>query len=90
MAESFTLEEENPHIKAEVKGSIFNEAAQNLESTPIGDPLSSAVASILARTTRHPVTIESIKIQDDTMVTEYMIHGSEPEEEPEEGDNSVA
>jgi hypothetical protein len=72
IAEGFTIEQENRRVKATVKGSIFNKAMQG--GARLSDPLSSAVASILARTTRRPVEILSVEASDDEIVTTYRIH----------------
>ncbi len=49
-----------------MKGTIFDQAIQEQNEKErkrhIGDPLSSAIACILARSTRKPVVIENIQI----------------------------
>jgi hypothetical protein len=78
MAESFTMETDNPMIRVEIKGSIFNdlirESISDERNHKIGDTLNSAIASILARTTRKPVTIESIEINKETVKTTFKLY----------------
>ena len=64
IAESFQMEISEPKVHVEMKGTIFDQAIQeqNERKRHIGDPLSSAIACILARSTRKPVVIENIQI----------------------------
>jgi hypothetical protein len=85
-AESFTMEAENSIIRVEIKGSIFNdiikETINDEKKLKIGDILNSAIASILARTTRKPVTIESIQVNKETVASTFKLL-EEPSEENE-------
>lgn len=93
IAESFIMETLSPLVRVEVKGNIFSELVTRTmaegENTGIGDTFHSAVASILARTTRHPVTIESIEVdgKNRTVTSTYRLHGPQPEE-PGEQENT--
>jgi len=61
IAESFEMEISNTTIQVNIKGNIFNETIAELdEHRKIGDPLTSALACILTRSTHQPITIEQI------------------------------
>ena len=54
------------HIIVEVKGSIFYDRLKQFEDNnlvkEIGDPLTSAIACIISRSTNNPVIIENLNI----------------------------
>jgi len=71
IVEGFNMEHEDGIVVVEVEGSIFHEGVNQLEDELdrcIGDPLSSALACIIARTTRQPVKIEKIEINDNETI----------------------
>ncbi len=81
IAEAFQMEHMESTVHTEIKGAIFYEAIrEQIESKKLqqtGDPLNSAIACILARSTRKPVIIENIQIdpKEKTIKTDYKILG---------------
>jgi len=81
IAEAFQMEPMESTVHTEIKGAIFYEAIrEQIESKKLqqtGDPLNSAIACILARSTRKPVVIENIQIdpKEKTIKTDYRILG---------------
>ena len=67
IAEAFKMESTESTIHIEIKGTVFDNAIQELNEDEkiqyISDPLSSAIACILARSTRRPIIIENIRIE---------------------------
>jgi hypothetical protein len=62
LSENFDMEITNTKIYVNMKGNIFTEAIIALgENRKIGDPLTSALACILARVTRQQITIEKLE-----------------------------
>ena len=65
IAEAFEMEASESTVEVEVKGTIFDEIIEEIDKQSarrkIGDPLSSAIACILARSTRRPIIIESVE-----------------------------
>ena len=82
IVESCDIETEASEVKVTLRNSIFKETIDQLEEKglKIGDPLSSAIACILARSTRKPTTIQSIQNQPDgkTIVIIYKVLGERP------------
>jgi len=70
IADDFEMEINEPKIVVMVRGSVFYDVAEALNrkdgGTRFGDPLSSAMACILARSTRRPVVIEKIECEPKT------------------------
>ena len=63
IAESFEMEVGGSAVAVSLRGSIFDNSSEELggESVvQVGDPLSSALACILARSTRNRITIEQV------------------------------
>lgn len=73
IAEALEMEVTDTSIKIEIRGNIFDEILKQLyeehHDPNIGDPLSSAIACILARSTREPIIIEQIEREPDTNST---------------------
>jgi hypothetical protein len=76
IAEGFEMEVSNSTIHVDLKGSIFDETIVELgeleEHRHIGDPLTSAIACILARTTRKPIIIEKINREPEKKSTQII------------------
>ena len=74
IAEAFEMEISETTIQADLRGSIFDETIEELEELEehqrIGDPLTSALACILARTTRQPIIIEKIEREPEKKSTQ--------------------
>lgn len=80
IAEAFQMEHMESTVHTEIKGAIFYEAIrEQIESKKLqtGDPLNSAIACIIARSTRKPVVIENIQIdpKEKTIKTDYKLLG---------------
>ena len=79
IAEAFQMEPMESTVHTEIKGAIFYEAIREQIESKIphqtGDPLTSAIACIIARSTRKPVVIENIQIDPigKTIKTDYKI-----------------
>jgi len=73
IAETFEIEVSGPIVQVEIRGSIFDEINEELEKFDaqlrIGDPLTSAIACILARSTRRPIIIEKIERESKQRLT---------------------
>lgn len=82
IAEAFDMEASESTIKAELKGSIFDDILDKLDEREaqrhIGDPLTSAIACILARTTRNPITIEKVERDPRTRLTKIIYKMENP------------
>jgi hypothetical protein len=82
IADDFEMEINEPNIVIKVRGSVFYDVAEALNrkegGTKFGDPLSSAMACILARSTRRPVVIEKIESEPKTraITTTFELGGS--------------
>jgi len=67
IAEAFQMEPSESTVHVEMKGSIFYDTIkkqiESKKQQQIGDPLNSAIACILARSTRKPVIIENIQTE---------------------------
>ena len=65
ITEAFEMEASESTVRVEVRGSIFDDVLEELDGLEahwrIGDPLTSAIACILARITRRPITIEKVE-----------------------------
>ena len=65
MAEAFEMEILDPIVQVEIRGTIFDEIIQEIDELGIhhhiGDPLSSAIACILAMSTRRAIIIRKIE-----------------------------
>lgn len=65
IVEAFEMETSESTVQMEVRGSIFDDIIEELEAFEakrrIGDPLTSAIACILARATRRPIIIEKVE-----------------------------
>jgi len=87
ITEAFEMEASESTIMVEVRGSIFDDILEELEELEaprrIGDPLTSAIACILARTTRHPITIEKVEKEPRKKLTKiiYKMENSTSEKE---------
>jgi len=79
IAEAFQMEPTESTVQVEIKGTIFHKTIQQLNENEkkqhIGDPLNSAIACILARSTRRPVIIENIQIEprEKTIKTDFKL-----------------
>lgn len=77
IAEAFQMEPTESTVHVEIKGTVFHKTIQELNKTKqhIGDPLNSAIACILARSTRRPVIIENIQIEprEKTIKTDFKL-----------------
>jgi len=79
IAEAFHMELRESIVHVEIKGAIFYEAIkEQSESTKIrqiGDPINSAIACILTRSTRKPVVIENIQTEsgERTIKTDFKL-----------------
>jgi len=79
IAEAFQMESRESKIHVEMKGAIFHETIQEQNKSEkkrqIGDPLNSAIACILARSTRKLVVIENIQIEprERTIKTDFKL-----------------
>ena len=79
IAKAFQMKPNESTVHVEINGTIFYETIQKqIESKTmiqIGDPLNSAIACILARSTRKPVVIKNIEIEpkEKTIRTEFNI-----------------
>jgi hypothetical protein len=84
IAEAFQMEVLESTVQVTIRGTIFDkiiEELNDLESNRhLGDPLSSAIACILARSTRHPIIIEEIKRDEkkESLQITYKIEDSTP------------
>jgi hypothetical protein len=84
LAEAFQMEVSDSTVQVTIKGTIFDkiiEELNDLESNRhLGDPLSSAIACILARSTRQNIIIEEIQRdkKEDTLKITYKIEDSTP------------
>ena len=82
IAEAFQMEVSDSTVLVEIRGTIFDkiiEELNDLESNRhLGDPLSSAIACILARSTRQAIIIEEIQIdkKEDSFKITYRIEDS--------------
>jgi len=69
IAEAFEMEVLDPIVRVGIRGSIFDEILDELDELGnhrrIGDPLSSAIACILARSTRRPIVIIKVEREPD-------------------------
>ncbi|MGQ9680879.1 MAG: hypothetical protein ACUVV4_09010 [Candidatus Bathyarchaeia archaeon] len=80
LVESFEMERREGEITVEFKGSIFFDIAERLSSLRLNpsfcDPLTSALACILARVTQLKVTIEKMELKPEgkTIVSTYRLH----------------
>jgi len=65
IAEAFEMEFTESTVQVEMKGTIFDEIVEALDELDtnrrVGDPLTSALACILARSTRRPIIIEKVE-----------------------------
>jgi hypothetical protein len=65
IAESFEMEVTQPTIQVKLKNTIYDTIIDSIKDSEkqqrIGDPMSSAIACILARSTHQPITIEKIE-----------------------------
>ena len=65
IAEAFVMEFTESTVQVEMKGTIFDEIVEALDELDtnrrVGDPLTSALACILARSTRRPIIIEKVE-----------------------------
>ena len=80
IVETFQMEIFPQHVQVEMKSTIFDQAImdQNKEDkTYIGDPLNSAIACVLARSTRKPIIITKIhtKPKEKTIITDFKVVG---------------
>ena len=79
IVKAFQIVPDESTVHVEMKGSIFYDATKKqIESktmNKMGDPLNSAIACILARSTRKPIVIENIEIEpkEKTVKTDYKI-----------------
>ena len=79
IAEAFQMDPSESTVHVEMKGSIFYDTIQKqIESKKqqqIGDPLNSAIACILARSTRKPVIIKNIQTEprERTIKTDFKL-----------------
>jgi len=80
IAEAFEMEASESTVRVEVRGSIFDDVLEELDGLEahwrIGDPLTSAIACILARITRSPITIEKVE-RDPRKKSTYIIYKME-------------
>ena len=76
ITESLDLEITETTAQATTKNNIFQKIVEELNETDqiIGDPLTSALACIIARSTRKPITIESINIEAEYVKANFRIH----------------
>jgi hypothetical protein len=81
IAEAFLMEISEPIVHVETKATIFDQGVQGQNEEEgkrrISDPLNSAIACILARSTRKPVVIENVQIDPKgrTIKTDFKILG---------------
>ena len=65
IAEAFEMEFTESTVQVEIRGTIFDEIIEELNELEthrrVGDPLSSAITCILARSTRRPIIIEKVE-----------------------------
>lgn len=65
IAEAIEIEVSDSAVQVEIRRTIFEEIIGEMDKLEahrrIGDPLSSAIACILARSTRRPITIEKVE-----------------------------
>jgi len=79
IAESFQMEPSESTVHVEMKGAIFYDTIQKQSESKkqqqIGDPLNSAIACILARSTRKPVIIENVQTEprERTIKTDFKL-----------------
>lgn len=73
IAEAFEMEISEPIVQANIKGNIFDvtiaEIGELEEHRHIGDPLTSALACILARSTRQSIIIKKIEREPEKKLT---------------------
>jgi len=87
IAEAFEMEVSESTVRVEIRGSIFDEIIEELDELytyrRIGDPLTSAIACILARSTRSPIIIENLEREPKKKSTEikFKIENSTSEKE---------
>lgn len=78
IARSFEIEKTNSSVTTRIKKGIFDvtvsSTSQKENIILLGDPLTSAIACILARVTRKPITIESIEKEEEEIITNYKIN----------------
>jgi hypothetical protein len=76
VVESINIEITDTTAQATTKNNIFQKIVEELNETDqiIGDPLTSALACIIARSTRKPITIESIDIEAEYVKANFRIH----------------
>jgi hypothetical protein len=67
IVEAFQMEISKLKVQVEMKATIFDQAIKDqnkeVEKRHIGNPLNSAIACIIARSTRKPIVIENIQIE---------------------------
>ena len=84
IAESLELEIDDTTAVATTRNNIFQNITEELNETDqiIGDPLTSAIACIIARSTRKPITIESIdtEAKDKIVKATFRIHDTPGEQ----------
>jgi len=79
LAESFSMEHKENEVSARFKGSVFYDVAERLSSLKLNpafcDPLTSALACILARVTQKRIMIEKIELKHDdkTVISTYRL-----------------
>lgn len=78
IADAFKMEILEQEVHVSMKATLFDQAIQGQNEEGkihVGDPLNSAIACILARSTRKPIVIENIQIdpKDNTIKTVYKI-----------------
>jgi len=87
ITEAFAMEFTESTVQVEMKGTIFDEIVEALDELDthrrIGDPLTSALACILARSTRHPIIIEKVEREPKkkSIQITFKIEGSPDEKE---------
>jgi len=83
IAEAFEMEVSEPTVQVKLKNTIFDTIIKELNETEnqrlIGDPLSSAIACVLARSTRCPITIEKIEKQPKQKTTQITFKIGNPQ-----------
>jgi hypothetical protein len=83
IAEAFEMEVSEPTVQVKLKNTIFDTIIKELNETEnqrlIGDPLSSAIACVLARSTRRPITIEKIEKQPKQKTTQITFKIGNPQ-----------
>jgi hypothetical protein len=83
IAEAFEMEVSEPTVQVKLKNTIFDTIIKELNETEnqrlIGDPLSSAIACVLARSTHRPITIEKIEKQPKQKTTQITFKIGNPQ-----------